>query len=100
MIVFAFVVVFCVRVCVVILLIVFEQESSGVAAGTRRASLRRLLRRRLSLAPCTLCCYSVSRISSPPPPFGRRMDWVGGLLRRSLSCRCMLPDEFCSFAHC
>ncbi len=71
MIVFAFVVVFCVRVCVVILLIVFEQESSGVAAGTRRASLRRLLRRRLSLAPCTLCRYSVSRISSPPPPFGR-----------------------------
>jgi hypothetical protein len=31
----------------VTLLIVFEQESSGVAAGTRRASLRRFVARRL-----------------------------------------------------
>ena len=37
----------------------------------------------IAVAPCTLCHYSVSRISSPLPPFDqRRRVWVGGLLRR------------------
>jgi hypothetical protein len=52
------------------------------------------------LVVCMLSRDSVSRISSPPSPSGqRRRAWVGGLLRRSLSCRCMSPDVFRSVAH-
>ena len=45
------------------------------------------------VAPCTLCRYSVSRISSPLPPFDQRCRaWVGGLLRRF--CRRILCLSF------
>jgi hypothetical protein len=70
------------------LLIACEQEESsgGCRSSSRWSSLL--------FAPCTLCRYSVSTISSPPPPSGQqRWAWVGGLLRRSLSCRCTLQSS-------
>jgi hypothetical protein len=67
-IVFAVVVKFvCSCMCCGDSLIVFEQESSGVAAETRRASLRRLLRPRLLLRVVFL-----AHAVSAPPDFSNR----------------------------
>ena len=47
---------------------------------------------------CTLCRNSVSRISSPLPPFDqRRRAWVGGLLRRFCSIYYACRLSCCSF---
>jgi hypothetical protein len=69
----------CVRECFAVLLIVIEQESSGVAAGTRRAS-----RRRCFVVSCRLPFaryHAIACLGFPPllrcPVNDVGIGWVG-----------------------